>query len=330
MTTAATKESRKGAAALAGGRETAPRGAAARPWLAEAEAILREAKGLRVLRDVPLRTRTSLGIGGPAPLFVVPREPEGLAAALSRLTAAGVPFEYLGAGSNLLVADAGPSFVVVASEELSGEPRIDEGTVRVGAGYPVPKLVKRLARSGLSGLEFAEGIPGSVGGCLRMNAGWHDGEFGQAVASFTAIAREGLIEETAAGPAMFAYRKSPGLGDRFVAAVTLRLTPDDPDRVAARARGYHDRRVATQPTGARNAGCIFKNPADDRAGRLIDAAGLKGLAVGRATVSEVHANFIVNRGGAACVDVLRLIDAVREAVFTASGVTLEQEVILWT
>jgi len=311
-------------------RESTPRTDAARLWLAEAEAILREATGLRVMRNVPLRTRTSLGIGGPAPLLVVPRDPEVLAAALARLTEAGVPFEFLGAGSNLLVADAGPSFVVVASEELAEEPRIDEHTVRVGAGYPVPRLVKRLARAGLSGLEFAEGIPGTVGGCLRMNAGWHDGEFGQTVASFTAIARDGAIEEIAPGPGTFAYRRSPGVGDRFVAAVTLRLTPDDPDRIALRARGYHDRRVSTQPTGARNAGCIFKNPAGDHAGRLIDAAGLKGLAVGRAAVSEVHANFFVNRGGAASADVLRLIETVREAVFRASGVTLEQEVILWT
>lgn len=311
-------------------RAAAPRGAAFPRRLKEAEAILREGRGLRVLRDAPLRTRTSLGIGGPAPLLVVPEDLEGLAAVLRRLTEAAIPFDYLGHGSNLLVADAGPSFVVIASEALKGEPRVRKESVSVGAGYSVPKLVKVLVRAGLAGLEFAEGIPGSVGGCLRMNAGWHEGAFGQAVASFTCVSRGGAVEEVAAGPDTFAYRSSPGLKDRFVAAATLRLVPDDPARIAERVRAYHDRRVGTQPTGAKNAGCIFKNPPGDHAGRLIDAAGLKGLVVGRAIVSDRHANFIINRGGATSDDVLRLIDAVREAVFKSSGVTLEQEVIVWT
>jgi UDP-N-acetylmuramate dehydrogenase len=297
-------------------------------WVEEAEAILKESP-VRLRHDVPMRTRTSLGVGGPARLLLEPDDAETLAPLLARLHAAGVRFEFLGAGSNLLVADGGPPFVVIASEALGAEPRIDGATVRVGAGYPVPRLVKRLQKAGLAGLEFAEGIPGSVGGCVRMNAGWHEGSFGQVVASLTTITRQGLLEERTATPATFAYRKSPGLGDRFVAAATLRLAPDDPARIEARVRGYHDHRVRTQPTGARNAGCIFKNPEGDHAGRLIDAAGLKGRAVGQAVISEVHANFIINRGGATYADVAALIDAVREAVLAATGVTLEPEVIRW-
>lgn len=131
-------------------------------------------------------------------------------------------------------------------------------------------------------------------------------------------------------PGTFAYRSSPGLGDRFVAAATLRLTPDDPAGVEGRVRGYHDQRVRTQPTGARNAGCIFKNPEGDHAGRLIDAAGLKGRAAGAAEISDVHANFLVNRGGATSRDVMQLIETVREAVFKQSGITLEREVIVWS
>ncbi len=301
---------------------------AAKDWVAEAEAILRE-EPVRVLRDVPLRGRTSLGVGGPARLLLTADGAGELAGAMRRLAQAGVPYDFLGAGSNLLVADEGPSFVVISSEALAGEPQIAGDTVRVGAGTSVPKLVKRMAAAGLAGIEFAEGIPGSVGGCVRMNAGWHEGMFGRAVTRLTLVSRAGEIEEIAAGPGTFAYRGSPGVGDRFVAGATLRLAPDDPARVRERMRGYHDHRVATQPTGARNAGCIFKNPAGDHAGRLIEQAGLKGLACGRAVVSDIHANFIVNRGGATFTDVASLIDRIREAVVKATGLSLETEVIVW-
>ena len=298
-------------------------------WVSEAEAILRESR-VPVLRDVQLRTRTSLGVGGPARLFLVPGGAEDLADVLERFAEAGVAFDYLGAGSNLLVADAGPSFVVISSEGLDQAPEISRETVRVGAGYPVPKLAKRVAAAGLSGIEFAEGIPGSVGGCVRMNAGWHEGMFGDAVSSFLAVSRHGEIEEIISGPGTFEYRRSPGVGDRFVAAATLRLTPDDPARVKERMKAFHDRRVSTQPAGAKNAGCIFRNPPDDHAGRMIDACGLKGLAVGRAVVSDVHANFIVNQGGATYRDVAALIDRIREAVSGKTGITLEPEVVVWT
>jgi UDP-N-acetylmuramate dehydrogenase len=301
---------------------------AAKDWAAETEAILRESS-VRVLRDVPLRARTSLGVGGPARIVLVPECPEDLAQVMRRLVQAGVPFDFLGAGSNLLVADEGPSFVVISSEGLDDEPRIEKEMVRVGAGYAVPRLVKRSAAAGLSGIEFAEGIPGSVGGCVRMNAGWHEGTFGSAVFSFTAISRQGQIEEVEAGPGTFEYRRSPGVGDRFVAAATLRLRPDDPARLRERMRAYHDHRVLTQPTGAKNAGCIFKNPPGEHAGRLIDQSGLKGLAVGRAMVSDVHANFIVNQGGASYADVAALIDRVRDQVSRRTGIVLEAEVIVW-
>jgi len=303
---------------------------ATRSFFVEAEAILRESPAVPFLRDVSLRTRTAFGLGGPARLFLTPREPDRLAVVLRRLHEAEVPFEFLGAGSNLLVADEGPPFVVIASEGFDEEPDISGDRVRVGAGYPAPKLVKRLVKAGLSGIEFAEGIPGSVGGCVRMNAGWHEGAFGNAVAEVASIARHGAIEPIVPDPETFAYRKSPGLDGRLVTGVTLRLQPDDPILIQERVRGYHDQRVRTQPAGARNAGCVFKNPPGDHAGRLIDAAGLKGAAIGRAVVSDIHANFIINQGGATCSEVRRLIDLVRDKVRRSSGVSLEQEVILWT
>jgi len=300
-------------------------------WIETADSLLREeGAGLRVERDVPLAGRTYLGVGGPAALFVVPDRVEPLATALSRLSAAGVPFDYLGAGSNLLVADSGPSFVVIAAEALSAEPEIEKETVRVGAGYPLPRLAQRLQKAGLAGLEFAEGIPGSVGGSIRMNAGWHEGEVGNQVASVVTVTPGGAIEELPAAPGMFAYRSSPGLQDRFIASATLKLESDDPKAIATRMRGYRDRRVESQPTGARNAGCIFKNPPGDYAGRLIEECGLKGRAVGGAVVSEIHANFVINQGGATFRDVATLIDTVRAEILARTGIELETEVRRWT
>src|SRR6185503_19571159 len=176
---------------------------------------------------------------------------------------------------------------------------------------------------GLAGLEFAEGIPGSVGGAVRMNAGWHEGEFGPRVRSLLAVTRRGDIETLDCGPGFFVYRKSPGLGDRIVAEAALDLVSDDPARIAERMRGFRDHRVQTQPTGERNAGCMFKNPQGDHAGRLIDQSGLKGTRIGAAEVSPVHANFFINRGGATAHDVLALIDRVRDEVRKRTGVRLE-------
>jgi len=304
-----------------------------RTWAEEAEAVLLDLPDrarLGLLRDVPLSGRTYIGVGGRAAWYLAPVDPEALGKALARLAEGGVPFAYLGAGSNLVVADEGPSFVVVSSERLAAEPRIEGDTVVVGSGYSVPRLAHVLKKAGLAGLEFAEGIPGTVGGAVRMNAGWHEGEFGRSVASLLTVTRAGAIEEIAAGPATFSYRSSPGLGDRFVAGAVLRLAPDDPERIAERMRGYRDHRVRTQPAGERNAGCMFRNPPGDHAGRLIDACGLKGMTIGRAQVSAVHANFFINLGGATFRDVAALMDAVCAAVLKATGRVLEPEVVLWT
>jgi UDP-N-acetylmuramate dehydrogenase len=279
---------------------------------------------------VPLARKTSFGVGGPARIFLAPESAADLADAVARLARAGVPFDWLGAGSNLLVADAGPSFAVIATEWLAEEPVIEKDTARAAAGYSVPKLVKRLQAAGLSGIEFAEGIPASVGGAIRMNAGWHEGMFGNAVASITAVTRQGVIETIAVTGATFGYRCSPGLGDRCAVEARLRLAPDDPKRIQERVLGYRRHRVATQPTAAKNAGCVFKNPPGDHAGRLIDACGLKGASVGAAVVSDIHANFIINRGGATCDDIRRLIETVRDTVRERTGIALEQEVIQWS
>jgi UDP-N-acetylmuramate dehydrogenase len=302
----------------------------ARVWHAEALAALEGRPGVGLLRDIPLSDHTYIGIGGPARVLIEPDAVEDLAWAIARLHAQGLPFDVLGAGSNLLVADAGPSFVVVSCAGLGDVPVIEKESVRVGAGFSVPRLTQRLQKAGLAGIEFAEGIPGSVGGAVRMNAGWHEGEFGRHVRSLVIVTRTGEIQSVICGPDFFAYRKSPGLGDAIVAEATLALVPDDPARIAERMRGFRDHRVRTQPGGERNAGCMFKNPPGDHAGRLIDQAGLKGTRLGAVEVSPTHANFFINRGGATAGDVLALIDRVRDEVRRATGILLEPEVVTWT
>lgn len=284
--------------------------------------------GAGLEQDVPLAPRTFIGIGGRAEVFLAPHTVDDLAWAVARLDEAGIGFDVLGAGSNLIVADEGPSFAVVSTERLTA--CVLEGEeVRAGAGLSQPRLAQRAQKASLSGLEFAEGIPGSVGGGVRMNAGWHDEEFGPRVVSLVTVDRSGVVETLANGPGFFEYRKSPGLGDRIVAEARLRLQPDDPARIAARMRGFRDHRVRTQPAGERNAGCMFKNPANDYAGRLIEACGLKGQRKGAVEVSKVHANFFINRGGATCENVLRLLDEVRDEVLRQTGVTLQPEVMVW-
>ena len=311
----------------------------ARAWHEEAVAALAGRPGVGLLEDVSLASRTYIGVGGPARVFLEPRTVEDLAWAIARLAESGLPFDVLGAGSNLLVADEGPSFVVLSCARVAlgaaaaagaAEPVVSGTSVRAGAGFSVPRLVKRLQKAGLTGLEFAEGIPGSVGGAVRMNAGWHEGEFGPRVRSLVTVSRSGAIETPACGAGFFAYRKSPGLGDRIVAEATLELVPDDPARIAERMRSFRDHRVQTQPTGERNAGCMFKNPPGDHAGRLIDQSGLKGTRIGAVEVSPVHANFFINRGGATAHDVRALIDRVRDEVRRRTGIALESEVVTWS
>jgi UDP-N-acetylmuramate dehydrogenase len=299
-----------------------------RAWYEEAEAALAGRPGIGLLRDAPLGSRTYIGIGGVARVFLAPATVDDLAWAVARLDAAGVGFDVLGAGSNLVVADEGPSFAVVSAERL--EACVLEGEeMRAGAGLSQPRLAQRAQKAGLSGVEFAEGIPGSVGGAMRMNAGWHDEEFGPRVVSLLTVDRRGAVETLPVAPGFFEYRRSPGLGDRIVVEARLRLRPDDPARIRARMRGFRDQRVRTQPVGKRNAGCMFKNPANDYAGRLIEACGLKGRRFGGVEVSREHANFFVNRGDATCAEVLALLDEVRDEVRRRTGVSLQPEVMVW-
>ncbi len=273
--------------------------------------------------DFPLAARTSMRVGGSASLYAEIKQVGRLVAALSFCKSERIAWTVIGLGSNLLVPDEGfPGFVV----RLAGDfVRIAiEGTrVRAGGAVPIVSLCRDAANAGLAGAEALVGIPGTVGGAVRMNAGT-DVEIGDII-DRVEIVIAGEKAQTFTRPE-FAYRRSTLDAGAVVCAAELELTPGDPKALKEELRRRIDRRRATQPIELPNSGSIFRNPPGDYAARLIEAAGCKGWRQGGAVVSEKHANFIVNAGGATCADVLALIDRVRARVLESSGVALVLEV----
>lgn len=298
-------------------------------WRNKAAEIL-ETSGVPYERDFPISRLTTIGVGGPADFLLRPAEVPALAQALSGLTDEGIPVAFLGAGSNLLVSDAGFRGVVISFAGLVPEIGVDDDRVRAGAGWRLPALVARLTRMGLSGLEWAEGIPGSVGGSVRMNAGAFKDSMQSTVREVTVLDRHGRVERIRVTAADFAYRRAPFLGERAVVEALFELTPRKPSEIEEVLRPFREYRKRTQPTGVRSSGCIWKNPPGSHAGRLVQEAGLKGTARGGARISEVHGNFVVNTGGATFSDVMALADLIREKVLKDFGVALEMEVEVWS
>jgi UDP-N-acetylmuramate dehydrogenase len=236
----------------------------------------------------------------------------------------------IGAGSNLLIDDSGVRGVVIATGALDEVHFPSEGIVEAGAGIHFPTLVRQTASRGLRGLEAGVGIPGSLGGIITMNAGAYQFSIGPLVGEVEAVS-PGRGRVVLHGKEIdFRYRASSFGANLIVARAKISLTPDDPLAIKRDINQHMRFRKETQPVGIKSAGCIFKNPAGDSAGRLIDRAGLKGFRVGGARVSEVHANFIVHEGKASTRDVLALIDAVREKVLRETSILLETEVMTWT
>lgn len=282
--------------------------------------------GLEVKAGEPLARYTSFKVGGPADCFVEAHTTAGLSAGLELLARRAAPVLLLGNGSNMLVSDRGVRGAVL---RLRGEFRrvrwLDDGA-RVGAACAVSRLVREAVRRGLGGLEFAEGIPGSVGGSLAMNAGAYGWEMERVVTRVEGLTAAGASLALGRDELRFAYRETRLPAGAVVTRVDLVLTPDAPAAAETRMRAIMARRRASQPSGRPNFGSVFRNPPGDHAGRLIEAAGLKGLRVGRAEVSRRHANFIQNLGGARAEDVRRLIEQVRGAVESRFTVVLQPEV----
>ncbi len=278
-------------------------------------------------RGFALAPLTTWRIGGPAELYIEPATVESLAWTLDALRRIGMPYRILGGGSNLLVGDGGVKGAVVALSRLRSIERAGVGLV-VEAGARLSAVVRAAGAWGLSGAEPLAGIPGRVGGAICGNAGGRHGDIGSLVRSLDLLEPGGAVRHVEPDSAFFGYRSSQ-VGDGIVLGATLGLKPSDPHVVRSGALGIIRERRGTQPGWVGNAGCVFKNPAGESAGRLIDSADCNTMREGAAHVSRIHANCIENDGGARAEDVLRLTDRVRGRVRRVFGVDLEWEVRRW-
>jgi UDP-N-acetylmuramate dehydrogenase len=280
-------------------------------------------------REVSLAELTSLGIGGTTDLLLIRRH-ESIPVLLALLDERKVPHRFLGGGSNLLVMDGGLPFVVL--QLVKGEPEIvlDGNIATVDAAADLGRTVTYCAKHHLGGMEGLIGVPGTVGGALRMNAGAYGTQIGSYVREVKIYrAAERKIEILRGAEISFEYRHTSFATDDMMLVVKLELPSKPYEEILQGIRICNEKRRSSQPLGQKCAGCIFKNPPGRSAGRMIDELGLKGFSHGDARVSDRHANFFVNAGRASAADMLALIADVRERVQQAYGVTLENEVVVW-
>ena len=299
-------------------------------WYVELDKRLAERlPDLKVVCDELMSRHTSFRIGGPARRMAYPNSCEQMVALMEIAAECDAKPLVIGKGTNLLVADEGLDRLVIDTSEMN---RMEQGkepfVLLADAGVSLARLADFACKQGMAGLEFAHGIPGTVGGAVCMNAGAYDGEMKQVIEQVTVYFPGEGVREIAGADMEFSYRHSL-LSDRpdaVVLSAVFRLKPGDPEVVRERMRELMARRKASQPLEFPSAGSTFKRPTGYFAGTLIDQNGLKGLTVGGAQVSEKHAGFVINVGGATFKDVTGLIEAVQERIFAATGVHLEPEV----
>ena len=287
--------------------------------------LRRALPGLRLRENEPMKPHCSFRIGGPAELFAEPASEAELQALCAFLRERGIVPAVIGNGTNLLVHDEGVRGAVIRMGEPFSAVRREGNTLYAEAGITLARLAVFAKEQGLAGLEFAHGIPGSLGGAVMMNAGAYGGEMKDVIASVRYLDADGRICETAEPE--FAYRHSrfADTGELILGA-SVRLTEDDPEAIHARMIELWKKRSASQPLDRPSAGSTFKRPATGYAAAMIDGAGLKGLTVGGAQVSEKHAGFVINTGSASFCDVTALMAKITDAVQEKYGVTLEPEV----
>ena len=285
-----------------------------------------------IKENEPLAKHTSFRIGGPAELMVFPANRDELQTALRCAIEAGEKPRILGAGTNVLAPDEGVrGLVICLRDTFMGLTLLDDTHIEAMSGMTLAKTAMFAARNGLSGLEFAHGIPGTVGGAIYMNAGAYGGEIRDVAIETEFMALDGSVERVSGDAQGFGYRTSAFQGrEGVIVSAVFALKPGNEAEIREKIYELNRRRRASQPLELPSAGSTFKRPKEGYAAALIDQAGLKGFAVGGAQVSEKHAGFVVNRGDATAADVLRLIDAVRERVLQTSGIELEPEVRLWS
>ena len=286
---------------------------------------------LKILDEEPLARHTSFRIGGPAAIFAQPATVEALSELLKFLAARGISPRILGAGTNVLAPDEGLREVVICTKDaLTGLRDLGDGKIEAFAGETLSKTAVFARNLSLTGLEFAHGIPGTVGGGIYMNAGAYGGEMKQVAAQTTVLTMDGETRVFAGEAQGFAYRTSAFENLPVIIVKTVfQLAPGGKEEISARMQELMDKRRTSQPLELPSAGSTFKRPEGAYAGALIQGANLKGISVGGACVSEKHAGFIVNAGGATARDVKVLIELVQKRVFETSGYCLQPEVRIW-
>ncbi len=295
------------------------------------DALLRELNEYQVgtvKKDEELARHTTMKIGGPADLFIEPTSVEGLKKTMQLVQKYRVNWRAIGRGSNLLVSDQGIEGVVIKLGNNLKDMKLDGTQLTVGAGYSIVALAVLISKKGLSGLEFASGIPGSVGGAVYMNAGAHGSDISKILTEAHILFEDGSLQWLSNDEMEFSYRtsvlqkKRPGI----VVEARFQLTEGDKEQIVAVMQKNKDYRKVTQPYDSPCAGSIFRNPLPHFAGKLIEEAGLKGFQIGGAQISEMHGNFIVNAGNAKAFDVLQLIQYVKKTIMEKYNIQMETEV----
>lgn len=282
-----------------------------------------------LLRDEPLSQHTWLKLGGPAQYFVSPRTEAELLEVITTCRSQQLPIHILGSGSNLLVREAGVLGVVIkVIEPLLAEVHVEGTSLTAGGGTLLSHVVAEAVRAGLGGIEYLVGIPGTIAGAVVGNSGGRTGDIGQLITSVRVLTQDNQIAVRLGDELTFSYRRS-SVQDLLVLSATLELTRDDSEELTRRMRKNWIMKRSTQPLADQSAGCIFRNPRGLSAGALIEQCGLKGLSVGKARISERHANFIVTEAGATSKDVEQLIHRIQKAVAEKYAVDLELEIKVW-
>lgn len=280
-----------------------------------------------VLFNEPLANHTTLKVGGPATIFVEPSSIESLEKTMQAIREHQVNWRVIGRGSNLLVSDEGIDGVVIKLGTGLSHLQINETVVRVGAGHSIISLAMQMSKHGLSGLEFAAGIPGSVGGAVYMNAGAHGADISRILTKAHVLFSDGTMRWLSKDEMDFSYRTSILQKKRgIVLEAAFQLEKGDKEKSGALMKSNKAYRKETQPWDAPCAGSVFRNPLPNYAGKLIEDAGLKGFSIGGAQVSTKHGNFIINKGNATATDVLQLIDAIKQKILIEYHIRLETEI----
>lgn len=284
-------------------------------------------QGIEYIINEPMKKHTSFKIGGPAEIFITPADISQLSYLLAQLSKNALPYFIIGNGSNILASDKGINGAVISLSRFN-KITVDGCRITAGAGAPLSAVCLKAAEAGLSGLEFAYGIPGAVGGALYMNAGAYGGEMSQAVKSAEYLKPDGQCEKIPACDMLLGYRTSVFKGgDGVITSVELELKPGQREEINALMNSYIAARRTKQPLEFPSAGSTFKRPVGNFAGALIEKNNLKGVKVGGAMVSEKHAGFIINYNNATADDVRGLITLITETVYKSDGIRLEPEVI---